>query len=184
MGSFIVTDPSQQAHFETWVERFPRSYAARLSRGIFYFKSGVQTRGNKFISRTTAEQIRGMRAYFDLAGKDLEDSLALDPKPMLSYNYLIRISMHVSTADNTRGLLDAALKLDPVALLARRPYLNSLEKRWGGDLDQMLDFMQQSRNAGLNESQMAILQKVVDEERDWLKKHESGAEQPAMDGGG
>lgn len=138
--SFVTIDPALEPHFDAWIASYPKSYAARLSRGIYYFKSGVQPRGKRFISHTTAEQIRGIRAYFDKAQRDLGDSLALHSKPMLPYNYLIRISMGFGDREGTRALLDAALKLDKVALAARRPYLNSLETRWGGSLNEMLAF--------------------------------------------
>jgi hypothetical protein len=72
------------------------------------------------------------------------------------------------------------LKLDHVALIARRPYLNSLETRWGGSLNEMLAFMEESRDAGLSADQLSKLQPLVDAEREWLEKHPSGADQPAV----
>jgi hypothetical protein len=104
----------------------------------------------------------------------------LDAKPLLSYNYLIRISMHSDKGEVTRSLLDEALKLDHVAWVARRPYLNSLETRWGGSLNEMLAFVQESREAGLSADQPSYLQALVDAEREWLKKHPTGAEPPAV----
>jgi hypothetical protein len=174
--AFSIADPSMQGHFDAWVTAFPHSYAARLARGIYYFKSGIQTRGTRYAAHTTEQQMRGMKFYLDKAQPDLQASLALDAKPMVSYNYLIRIGMEIGQKESNRSLLDAALKLDPVALLARRPYLKSLETRWGGSLDQMLAFMDESRNAGLGNGQLAVLQQLIDAERQWLKRLPGGDE--------
>jgi hypothetical protein len=61
------------------------------------------------------------------------------------------------------------------------PTFNSLETRWDGSLNEMLAFMQESRDAGPSADQLAKLQALVDAEREWLKKHPAGAEQPAVD---
>jgi hypothetical protein len=47
--------------------------------------------------------------------------------------------------------------------------MRSLETRFGGSLDQMSAFLQSSRNAGLSADQLDLLQKMVDNEREWLK---------------
>ena len=171
-AAFSLADPALASHFDAWIAAYPNSYAARLARGIYYFKSGVQTRGTRFAEHTTEAQINGMKFYLAKSRPDLQASLALDPKPLVSYNYLIRIGMEFGDHDGNRQLLAAALRLDPVALIARRPYLISLETRWGGSLSEMVNFLEDSRNAGLSDSQLATLDKVVDAEREWLKRHQ------------
>jgi hypothetical protein len=188
-GAFSIVDPALQSNFDAWIAAYPNSYAAHLARGICYFKCGVQTRGKRFIEHTTQEQIRGMRFYLSKSRLDLHASLAMNDKPMVSYNYLIRIGYltrigtEFGEADANRALLDAALELDSVALIARRPYLNSLETRRGGSLEAMLAFMQESRNAGLTDSQLAVLQKLVDGERERLKRRQIEIDQTAADPG-
>jgi len=181
--AFGLADPAFESHFNAWIDTYPGSYAARLARGIYYFRSGVQTRGTRFAVHTTKEQTRGMKLYLDKAREDLQASLVLDSKPMLSYNYLIRVGMALGGRESNRQLLDAALKLDRVALIARRPYLYSLQTRWGGSLNEMLDFMQESRNEGLTDSQLSVLQKVVDDEREWLRHWQGGSAQTNVDPG-
>jgi hypothetical protein len=73
----------------------------------------------------------------------------------------------------------AALAATPPARAqSRHPYLVSLRTEWGGSLAQMLDFMDESRKAGLTESQLAYLQKLVDSEREWLEKRQQGDKDP------
>jgi beta-lactamase regulating signal transducer with metallopeptidase domain len=179
-NAFLLADPALATKFDAWLTAFPRSYPARIARGIYYFKCGVQTRGTRFAAHTTEEQFRGMKLYLEKSRQDFEASLAMDPKPMLSYNFLIRISMEHANHAGARNLLDTALSLDPTALLVRRPYMIALETRWGGSLNQMLDFLEQSRAAGLPDTKLANLQALVEAERKWLQ-HQSGEPQPAPD---
>jgi beta-lactamase regulating signal transducer with metallopeptidase domain len=182
-NAFMQADPALAARFDAWLTAFPNSYSARLARGIYYFKCGVQTRGTRFTAHTTDEQIRGMKLYLEKSQQDVQASVALDPKPMLSYNFLIRIAMELGDRADKRHLLDTALSLDPIALLARRPYMISLETRWGGSLNQMLDFLQQSRDAGLTGAKLANLQALVDAERKWLQHYQSNKEPEPADSG-
>lgn len=180
-NDFAFTEPDMAANFDGWIKAFPNSYAAHLARGIYYFKSGVQTRGKKYISRTTNAQVQGMTAYLDRAQQDFQDSLALDSKPILSYRFLIGIATEYGKKDADRQLLDAALKLDPKAITVRRRYMMSLETRWGGSLDQMLAFQEESRKAGIADEQMQSLQAMIDKERKWLARQLSQGEQVSSD---
>jgi hypothetical protein len=84
---------------------------------------------------------------------------------VLSYAFLILIAMHLGQHDVARARLDAALRIDPIALTARRCYITSLMSRWGGSPDQMQAFMRESRHAGLSHRALAVLQQLVDIER-------------------
>ncbi len=171
-AAFDLTDPALQANLDAWVQAFPRSYAARLARGTYYFTCGTQTRGTRAYARTTSAQISGMEFYFSKAERDLRDSLALDSKPLLSYNVLIRISMEGGNRAATRALLDAALKVDPAAMSVRRAYMRSLETRWGGSLQEMLAFLEETRKAGFSEDQLWSLERLIDSERKWLARYQ------------
>jgi tetratricopeptide (TPR) repeat protein len=179
--AFVLADPALEPNLDAWIAAYPNSYAAHVARGLHYFKSGVQTRGNQFAVHTTREQMRGMQFYLEKARQDLQDSLALDPKPMVSYSLLMRIQMQLGDREAIRTLLDAALKLDPHALIPRRAYMRSLQTRWGGSLDQMIAFVQASSAAGLSPGQIVELQKFVDAEREWLKTNHGGPEEGALD---
>jgi beta-lactamase regulating signal transducer with metallopeptidase domain len=175
-SAFALTDPALKDSFDDWIAAYPKSYVARLARGMYYFDSGVQTRGKRYMSHTTAEQVRGMRLYLAESSADLQASLALDAKPMISYNLLIRINLELGDRDAKQARLESALRLDPIAMAARRPYMISLETRWGGSLNEMLSFLQASQQAGLSAEQLAMLQQLVDKEREWLQKHSNADE--------
>jgi hypothetical protein len=167
--AFSVGDPAMEPNLDAWVAAYPTSYAARLARGVHYFGAGVQTRGAQYGEHTTTEQWRGMKVYLDKARQDLQDSLTLDAKPMLSYAVQMRVVMQLGEPQTVRTLLESAVALDPQNLIVRASYMRSLETRFGGSLDQMSAFLQSSRNAGLSADQLDLLQKMVDNEREWLK---------------
>lgn len=167
--AFTLADPALEPNLDAWVAAYPTSYAARLARGIHYFGAGVQTRGGQLADHTTSEQWRGMGLYLDKARQDLQDSLTLDSKPMLSYSVLMRIVMQLGEPQTVRTLFESAVALDPQNLVARASYMRSLETRFNGSLDQMVAFLQSSRDAGLSADQLTLLQKMVDNEREWLK---------------
>jgi beta-lactamase regulating signal transducer with metallopeptidase domain len=173
-AAFDVADPALEPKLNGWVAAFPRSYAAHLARGGYYFVCGTQTRGTRDVAHTTAAQLSGMSLYYGKAQQDLKDSLALDARPLLSYNLLIRIEMESGTQQAARSFLNAALKIDPKAMSVRRAYMRSLQTRWGGSLNEMLAFMQETRKAGFSDDQLWTLEKLIDEERHWLARYQSG----------
>ena len=169
-GAFARTDSILQANLDAWVQGYPGSYAARLARGIYYFKCGVVTRGKKYIDRTPAEQIRGMKVYLTQAREDLLASLPLDAMPLISYRYLIVIGMEYGERDRNREWLEKATALDPDSIVIRRPYMISLETRWGGSLDAMQEFLDVSRKVGASPDHLRMLAELIDRERQWLHK--------------
>jgi hypothetical protein len=176
-GAFARTDVLLRANLDAWVQGYPGSYAARLARGIYYFKCGVVTRGKKYIDRTPPEQIRGMKVYLAQASEDLLASLPLDPTPLITYHYLIVIGMELGEQDRNRDWLARATALDPDSIVIRRPYMHSLETRWGGSLDAMQQFLDASRKAGASPDHLRMLGDLIDRERQWLnrKPAEGGA---------
>ena len=173
-AAFDVADPALQANFDAWVQEFPQSYAARLARGTYYFTCGTQTRGARAYAHTTQEQLKGMQYYYARASADLRDSLRLDPRPLLSYNVLIRIVMQNGDSKAPRALLDSALKIDPDSMSVRRAYMRSLETRWGGSLARMQSFLDETRKQGFGDDQLWTLERLVDDERKWLTRNGAG----------
>lgn len=180
-GAFARTDSLLQANLDAWVQGYPGSYAAHLARGSYYFKSGVVTRGKKYINRTPAEQLRGMKVYLTQAREDLLASLQLDAMPVISYHYLIAIGMELGERDANRDWLDRATALDPDSIVIRRPYMISLETRWGGSLGAMQKFLDDSRKSGASPDHLRMLAGLIDRERLWLHKKPAEAEASETD---
>lgn len=130
-----------------WVERYPRSYAARLARGIHYIELGLEARGTAYAGKTTDEQFEAMEDWFHLGRDDLAASLELARKPLLSHIWLMTAAMRSGPRGEVRRLYDTAVAYAPRSLELRLLYMTSLEPRWGGSHEAMESFAEQSRAA-------------------------------------
>jgi hypothetical protein len=165
---FYPTDPDLAPKFDAWVAQFPESYVARVARGIYYKKVGFEARGTNYIKDTSQSQIDGMSAAFEKSVADLRGSLAMNPKPFLSYFHLLDIGMAIGANENLRALFDRAIALDPSSYAVRLKYMVTLEPRWGGSMEEMRDFYAECQRAGLNDAQNKELQGMLAQEQAWL----------------
>lgn len=138
------------ARFDGWVKMYPASYSARLARGIHRVSDAWLKRGSNFAKDTTDEQMRGFKELLKEATIDLAKSLELYSKPVESYTYLINVS-NIISSEAGRGLLNAALKLDPKAYYPRYEYLNMITPKWGGSVEIMAAFIDESRKSQMDE---------------------------------
>ena len=114
-----------------------------------------------------------MTAYLKQARVDLLASLPLDAKPLISYRYLIWIGTELGERDGNRKWLQKALALDQDSIVIRRPYMTSLETRWGGSIEAMQGFLDASRKDGASPDHVRILEELVGRERRWLRENRS-----------
>jgi tetratricopeptide (TPR) repeat protein len=158
---FYATDDALGSKYDAWVAQFPKSYVARLARGIYYKKVAEDRRGGDFISNTTDEQLLGMETFFAKASEDLYASIALDDKPLLSYVHAMDIGAFLGNPGESRRLLDLSLQLDPGNFVAREKYLNFLEPRWGGSVEQMYAFLEECKKAQLSAAHLRSLEGII-----------------------
>jgi TPR repeat protein len=163
--AFYGTDAALEPKYDAWVAQFPKSYVARLARGIYYKKVGEERRGSNFISSTTDDQLRGMEAAFVKASRDLHDSVALDDKPLLSYLHAMDIASFHGDSDESREILDASLKLDPGNFIVPEKYMGFLKPRWGGSAEEMYAFLEKCRQAGLSAAHLQSLEGIIVEDQ-------------------
>jgi TPR repeat protein len=147
------------ARFDEWVGAYPRSYAARLARGTYRVSDAWRKRGTKYASETTDKQFKEFRDTIEKAAADLEASIPLYSRPVESYRHLIRVSMGLGLGAE-RGLLDAALKLDPAAYHPREAYLQSLMPNWGGSVSKMNAFLDECKSSRLNDKDKTRIEGV------------------------
>lgn len=162
---FYATDAALEPKYDAWVAQFPKSYVARLARGIYYKKVGRERRGSDSIGNTTDKQLQGMEAAFAKASQDLHASVGLDDKPLLTYLHAMDIGSYMGDSDQSRELLDLSLQLDPGNFIVREKYMNGLEPRWGGSVEQMYTFLEESRNAGLSAAHLQLLEGMIVEDQ-------------------
>src|ERR1700675_187423 len=159
--AFYPTDRSLAPKYDTWVSNYPKSYAARVARGIFYKKIGYEERGSEYISETSEMQIANMDQAMQKAISDLGASIKMDPKPFLSYFHMIDITSSYTGIAYTRKMYDHAIRLAPTFVDVRRKYMLALEDKWGGSLEQMKEFLNECKRESLPQSQLNALESMV-----------------------
>lgn len=162
---FYDTDPALQANYDAWAAKFPKSYVAHLARGIYYKKEGEKRRGGKFIADTTSDRPLGMDAAFANAMQDLRTSEGLDKRPLLTYLNEMSIALYDGDQSGIQRLLAQSLKVDPQNVIVRHNYMGSLRPRWGGSVEQMTAFLEESRDAGLSTAKLQLLEAVIISDR-------------------
>jgi hypothetical protein len=66
-------------------------------------------------------------------------------------------------------MLDESLRIAPDNFVVRYKYFNTLQTRWGGSLQQMIDFERDARAPGLSDAQMKYFANLIAVERKWLR---------------
>lgn len=171
---FYFTTLTLASNFDEWIAQFPRSYVAHLARGIYYKKIGQERRGGQAASETSDEQFQAMKQAFAKASSDLEQSLSLDPKPLLTYVHQLTIDQLLGKSAEERAILEQSIALDKNNFIVRDAYMNALQTRWGGSFQQMQDFMEECRKAHLSASQLGSLQAQIADEEAWDHRYIEG----------
>jgi len=159
--AFYPTDRSLAPKYDAWVSKYPNSYVARVARGIYYKKIGYEERGGGYISETSEMQIAKMDDAMKKAISDFGASIKMDPMPFLSYFHMIDITRSYSGIAYTRKMYDQAIRLAPTFVDVRRKYMQALEDKWGGSLEQMTEFLNECKQAALPQSQLNALESMV-----------------------
>ena len=170
--AFYDTDPALAGRYDAWVERMPRSYSALLARGIYLRFLGKQARGSAYIDDTPRRQVDIMSTYLAKAMRDYNVSLTLTNKPLLTYHSIIAVTMLdavIGGDDLARRMLNESIRVDPRNFVVRYKYFASLQTRWGGSLQQMLDFEKQARAAGLSDAKLRYFANMLVAERRWVE---------------
>jgi hypothetical protein len=169
--AFYDTDPALAGQYDAWVGKMPRSYSALLARGIYLRYVGKLARGSAYIEDTPTQQIDIMSAYLARAMRDYNASLTLTKKPLLTHHSIIAVTMldAIPGGDElARRMVDESIRADPRNFIVRFKYFASLQTRWGGSLQQMLDFEKQARAAGLSDAQLRYFANMLVTERRWV----------------
>jgi tetratricopeptide (TPR) repeat protein len=161
---FYPIDKDLAPKYDAWVTAFPKSYVARLARGIYYKRVGLDARGERYISETSRSQLDRMDFAFRRAVNDLGTSISMDSKPFLSYFHTMDIGRQYLTNVDSRKVFDGAAALDPKSLGLRIKFMLTLEPRWGGSTKAMRAFLEGSRAVHMPIGDMNQLEAMVYDE--------------------
>jgi len=165
---FYDSSPELAPRYESWVREMPNSYVAHLARAIYYVRVGEESRGDRFIAYTSDAQLDGMEAAFAMASRELQNSLFLERRPLLSVFYELDIGKFDGDAARNRQLLEASLAIDPKNFIVREMYMQTLTTAWGGSTDEMKAFVTECRRAGLSAAHIKKMESMVPADEAWI----------------
>jgi tetratricopeptide (TPR) repeat protein len=142
---------------DEWVNRYPLSYQPLLCRGAYYTTGGWIARGDKYISDTRSEQIGNMESQFEKATNDFKKALNINKNIVHAYVCMIEIAAALGL-DTKKEFLDRALAIKPISGYARYKYINYLRPRWGGSIEEMKAFVEESRPLFKIFPQLAVME--------------------------
>ena len=174
--AFKDPDPALEENYNAWVALYPQSYAAHQARAIYYSKLAFKALfAGTDISQLTEQEKADMQHYESLAFEDNKTAIALTAKPFFAYVKMIELGQFGGLRDLSRQMLDLADKIDPENFVARINYMPVLETRWGGNLEQMKQFREEVRKAGLPENQQVYFDDLLTYEKNWTAKNDNKA---------
>lgn len=132
--TFYRASADLDALLGSWIKAKPNSYAAYLARGIYYTRVGWLKRGDKFIDKTTKQQLDWMAYYFQKALKDFDHARLINKKTVHPLCYEIEILMNFGQKEQIRKLYEEALQINPMSLTVRWYYITTVLPRWGGSI--------------------------------------------------
>ena len=159
--TFYTSDPSIEKNLNEWVNKMPKSYAASMARGMYYYNIGWLSRGSKYIDKTMTTQIKEMEKFFAKAKNDIQAALQINPKIILGYGYLINMGMALGEREFMKNTLDTALKINPHSFVVRGYYMFSLIPKWGGSIEEMKQFANESQRYMAKNPKLRILQGYI-----------------------
>jgi hypothetical protein len=165
---FTRTDSKLETLYNAWVEAYPKSYAARQVRGLYYRELAEDVRGGKYLSQTSQQELSGANNYLKLAFDDDMAALALTAKPIISITQIMAIEQLGGRHDGLDEMLKLAIKTDPKNVSARHVYMNSLQGRWGGSLEEMERYLEAVKASGMPEDHLKSMEDMIIGEKLWV----------------
>ncbi|HZV92017.1 MAG TPA: DUF4034 domain-containing protein [Caldimonas sp.] len=144
--SFYDLTEQDLARLDEWQAAYPRSYAVRLVRGTYYKLAAFKARGGNFAANTPPESFAEMERLLARARPDLEASLSLTEKPLLSVFHLL--DMTDGNRAVRKALMDSGTRMLPSNRLIRGRYMFGLTPRWGGSYEEMKAFLAYAKRTG------------------------------------
>jgi len=163
------TDPRLEEKYKSWISAYPKSYAAREARGIYYRRVAYDSRGSGYARETSNRQFRDMEAYLNASNTDLQAAMPLTAKPLLTCYDMMSNGKLLGDMQLASKALSISMKIMPKNFIVRYKYMLMLETRWGGSLDAMKQFRHEATAAGLPGDQMAYLDQLIADEVKWLQ---------------
>lgn len=125
-AAFASANPDLQPRLNSWIERSPHSFAARLARSTYYLHLGRIGLGNGPQGIAAAPARDPSRDYLSLAREDAQAAIARQPSLGIAHAALIDIAMAENAANRADQWFERGRDADPGSVTLWRSYFLSL----------------------------------------------------------
>ncbi len=165
---FANTNPTLEAVYNAWIEAHPKSYAARQARALYYSQIAMNARGVKYASDTSGQEMASMAHYMDQAFEDDRAAMGMTAKPIIVIDNMMTIEEFSGTHKAIAEFMTLANKIDPKNSIVRHTFMHTLQTRWGGSLEAMEKFLNETKAAGLSADDISDFEDMIITEKLWL----------------
>jgi tetratricopeptide (TPR) repeat protein len=120
---------------DTWKQQSPNSAFAFAASGVQYVDAAQQARGDGWSYQLTDKQTDGMNQQVELAKKDLNRAVELNPSVTVAYPSMMYAGALVSDDGYLQESAELALKADASNFAIRGQMMNLAQSKWGSHFD-------------------------------------------------
>ncbi|WP_434339141.1 DUF4034 domain-containing protein [Motilimonas cestriensis] len=147
LAPFATSDLELNAMFEGWLAAMPNTWQPHLAAGIYYQHLAWLSRGAKYASNTSKQQLKAMKSYRAKAIAHLTRASVIEPKLAHAWAYLINLTKLMGGAEDIERLYQQANLYVPSSFILHWNYANARTPKWGGKMQEVLLFSQQMEQA-------------------------------------
>ena len=142
---FVNTFGETRATIDAWQRQRPNSAFAFAASGRFYLAMAWSARGTEYASDTSSENFQRMNQWIELARKDLERAVALDPRVLPAYTGMINIGMALGDRPYAKQAARKGLAVQPANYSIYAQLFLLAEPKWGGSPAEMKRVAEEAR---------------------------------------
>ncbi len=165
MKSAVEKDVSLEPLLAQWVAAKPKSYFARVMKGLQHSYTAFEKRGSNFADKTSVEQMSAMRNEFDKALVEYKAALEIKPKFAIAMAGIMSPARALGGAEATTDVMTRSEREDSQNLSARNEAIFSLAPKWGGSFEALDAIVVRANQAKLSEASLRYLRYRVESEK-------------------
>lgn len=166
--SIFEGPPAMEAKYNAWVRAYPRSYAARQARAMYFQDNALRARGTAYAKDTSDKQMENMRIYLKKSYEDNQAALSLTSKPILSYNTMLTTARLIGNRAAPEEMLEKSSQIAPENTIVRNNYMFGIQTRWGGSLEEMESFLKAVKASKMPKEEIGPLEDMIAIEEFWF----------------
>jgi tetratricopeptide (TPR) repeat protein len=139
------SNPEYEALMIEWIDSQAENYVPYLVRAYYYYAVAWSWRGNLSGTETSEKRLEKMKNYLQLASADITSAIQLKPRSSATDAHALRVLMMLESDTFKKQTLEEALKIDQASYLVRSSYFWSLKPEWGGQPQEVLRFLEETR---------------------------------------